>query len=481
MGVHWGQHLGIRRRTPGHLSPDGVSYLYLAKLVRLGQFHEAVNAIWPPVYPLVSALVQALGVPATVSLTVAQGLGAGVVYSQLVVANRGVGVGLRFALALMGGGLALLYGLLYTTPDVWGLVAALGLVQGGLAVAMGTPTRGTYLRLGGWVLLGFFCRHYLVVWGLAWLVWVGVYCWGRTRALPKGLAISALVVALGCGAWVGATYTKYGVPYLTGQGAYGAYLRSDARGYPVDVHDWAGPLPLPTPLATSADDDRFRPGVLAGVPPQADRRFGRVGRWQSIALNTQLFKGFLVFWGPWLLAVVLAAWAYPARWLLAVGLGGYALGFVLTHIEDRFLLPLLVVPLLAAGATLATSARRWQRGLVAALLVAALYGGWRTYRDARHHLTHLPPVAQLSGGRWVSDSRWSETAVLAYRTGAQYLGRLQENTPSGIAAAARTTGATHVQLWQTPPDSVQRYLPDAQALDLPEGYPSVLVVPTAGR
>jgi len=265
---------------------------------------------------------------------------------------------------------------------------------------------------------------------------------GRRWGLVCSSACTLLTLSIIVGAWSAALSHKYG--YFT-TGSTGDYnMRVDGPHSHGQVMHWAGYLPPPNPTAISAWEDITyyvdrTPGWSLRDPEH--RPFLR----QKIERNYQALLEDLQRHTTWLYPLLAAALLLPLSradlrptrpgLVLAAAILIYPCGYLLLHIEGRFLTPLVLLLLLAGLYVIVRASARgllsgwWRRCLAAALLGCTFISHpMESLKQSRNSGVTLAQWADSlrgvlpAGATIASDTQWGNSLYLASYLDWRYYG-----------------------------------------------------------
>lgn len=427
--------------------PDGLSYWVAGGFWAQGNYGMAVHNLYSNFYALLQAPGHWLGMGPILWLKLTNLLGGGIslrLFISLVqrhdlTPRSQVLFGLAALPLLLGAGL------LFTTPDTWACAYVLLLWANCLRYTRDAVSTLVIFRSGVLLAGSYFVKPYLFVFTAVVLAGLGLWRYMQLRAKPYQSAKHILLLALPSfvllGIFSSLLEAKYGPYGLFSQQTYATLAHTGKEGGAAEASLAYGALPRPYEAAYSPADDPLYGATRQELLKRADRHEQtRPNYALRIKQNAYMVQYSLreLSW-VWLLMLGLVPFAlYALRytkeaWMLAGFTLIYIGGYLLLHIEARFLLP---VPLLAL-----LMLAHWQgeRGLPARWLLAIALGvvivaGQRStsqlwvessrmaaYRQLGQHLQ----AASFSGAEVISSDHWAPSLQVCYYMGKPYLG-LQE-------------------------------------------------------
>lgn len=458
----------------GNLNVDGVSYLDLAGRIRAGDWSALVQGYWSPLYPVLLALVLAVGSSGSAAIAIAHALNAAIAITLVVVLWRWVrqrgDVGLAlFAFTAFLVASARTPRIDAVTPD---LLLILVLVLMGLELMRAQGWRG--VRVGLLASLAFLVKTSAWPWLIVVSLIAGIATWrdpGRRREWLRAVAVGAAPLL----AWAGLLSAQAGRPTMGDTGPLGAcwYLRGcDGRspdthkGGHVAYQTWqlddtltvkaAVYEPVQWTYAPWSDVSAWQRGITSQRKDPIDP-FNYV----EYALTQ---AGFVVrYWVAWLALMVLIPMMITRRadtpilraagsvkgFLMAAGVIG-VLQFVAVHAEPRLIGPYVMLAALGFLAWRAEAVpRQWEWLVAAASFLIAIGVGVEHLRD-QHRVT-TGSIARAS-------------AVEEHRPDGEAPHRVAVIGPAFpvVPDLYRTRSAAVVQLMVDDAESVTRYPIPAQ-------------------
>jgi hypothetical protein len=422
------------------LNPDGTSYLTIAEKYLIGDFSNAVNGLWGPLFSWLIVPLLAIGIDAHVAAKVVLlAAGLGVYFLMLWFAGRlGLESGWRRLLAILLVPTMLAYAFITTTPDLLNTAAFVAYfavifdpryperrfsgMLAGLAAGI------AYLAKG--FAFPFFLAHFILA-----TVFHGLRS-GRPawRRLLRHYAVGMLIFAMVSGPWIMALSQKYGGFTTSTAGAYNhGVVGPDSKGQAILTE---GLLPPPNPGAVSAWED---PSLL----PVS--QWSALESWRSFKHQLRLFAENF-YWSifvlqPPLAFLLLVAFAWrlrprskerlPAAFLLAT-FGLYAAGYAILHVEMRYFWPLQLL-LMVTGLELI---RSWVRGglsggrrvaLVSLFVLSFLTIPLTDLIQSVHLNKDLHDVGEALEQKYgitgnLASDRYGEVLYIAFKTGSKFYG-----------------------------------------------------------
>lgn len=490
----FGYHFLLDHRY--QINPDGVGYISVAQKYAAGQFFDAVNAYWSPLYSWLLVPLLKMGIePLLASKILGLLIGAATIIAMWRLA-RFTGIPRVAAMVICAAGIPLIVDAAYMviTPDLLIACAILFYIA-----SFCNPRRPTHwtsaLRLGLLMGLAYLAKAYALPFVVAHFGLIRLieiikggpprYRWKLMGASLVTLAALALVV----GAWSTALKHKFGY-YMTGSsGRYNLILDApddptlhEPRPHQVifygflappndtAISEWEDPtndmwrLPKVDPwksrwtreyLRTPLSEEFRRLFLNDSTTPQDRSVFQRLwDEFRSMLMSPETrepprseigpfymnYRGVLneLEWAtPWCYPILLVAFLIalsradllPRRpgLILFAGILLYPCGYLFLHIERRFMTPLCLLVLLAAGYAIGRAAARgllsgWWRPALAAAVV-----GWTFYANPTLHLLQTPNLSKdtaevakrlagvlPAGIKVASDYDWGEALHLSF-------------------------------------------------------------------
>ncbi|HEV7300212.1 MAG TPA: hypothetical protein VGN72_12655 [Tepidisphaeraceae bacterium] len=439
------------------MNPDGVGYLSVAHQYATGRFADAVNAYWSPLYswllvPFLLVRVEPLLATKILGLLI----GGATIYGMWRIA-RNAAVPRNVNLLICAAAIPLVADAAYqvTTPDL--LVACAILHYLAALTDPSQPWRWTRaLRIGMWAGIAYLAKAYALPFVIAHFLLVRLIELIRSGpASPRGAilrssAISLLAFIVIVGAWSTVLTRKFG--YVT-TGSTGRYnLRIDAPNSPGQVMHFAGFLPPPNETAVSVWDDITYHVDL--VPRWSPFESAENRQWmqRNVSRNFDALMKQIEWMTPWCYPILLLggllvlsrADLRPRRpgFILATAFLLYPCGYLVLHIERRFLAPVGLLMLLMVAYLIGRAAARgllsgwWRRGIAAAVVGATFIGNpWDSLEKSRGTGRSTVELADRlrdtlpTGATVASDGRWGETLYLSYLRGWHYYGEPKPSQP----------------------------------------------------
>jgi hypothetical protein len=341
--------------TPYIGNPDQMAYISIAKKYLAGNFKDAVNGYWSPLYSWLMTPLLALRVDAVLVSQIVS------VLSGLFLSLGAYALTLRFRLApaiRLAVFLALMPSLLIeyvlaraVSPDA--LVAALLILY--LYVVFDPDYAGKKYAVYFCALIGalaylakayaffFFLAHFLLISGWKWLQLTR----GSERKRLFFRTAGALLLFLTlCAPWGIALSLKFGKPTLGTSGILNLYvLGPKSQGQP---HGSAGFLPPPNPTAVFNWEDPSWNPYIPWNPVGSREEFSHWLRLirRSVRNTGSLFQEFSFLALPILILGLVAVFGRFSRWrkpsppaLLLASIAIYMSGYLAIAVFDRYLLP----------------------------------------------------------------------------------------------------------------------------------------------
>jgi len=463
------------------INPDGVAYTTIAQKYLVGNFHDAVNAYWSPMFSWLLAPILSTGVSLLLGAKILSAIaGAGLLGSLWMLCNS-LGLSPRaraiFVTAMAPVSLFLATGIL--TPDL--LSVALAMLY--LAILI----RADYFRLpfsgvlcgivGGFAYLaknytfGFILLHFSVV-GLVWFIREA-----KSRRVVFIKTVSGLLAfSIVCGSWAMVLRHKYGHLTLGTAGTYNhRHFGPERQGiYYADTHGLTPPV---NPTAISAGED----SAQRPLPPWSPFQSWKYFRYQLWLIYTNLIQLFFAierfsFLGIFTLAISIVAlikgWITDRRpgepvlvLLLAVLL--FPTGYVILHVEDRYL-SLIQIVIFLIGILLLERLPRFQsrrdeyKILMALLclsvtlhpmiaLVRHRWVNWDVYEKSLALKPIVPAGSRIACDSKSPDSPIDETLFLALHCKLSFYGKpMPTDTPDETLAELRNYNIQYFFVWEDP-------------------------------
>lgn len=489
------------------INPDGVSYITIARQYSQGHFWDAVSAYWSPLYSWLMVLPLWGGADEMLAGKIA-GIGAGAIaVVGLMYLLKGIGASLEIRLILTASAVPLIVESVYavTTPDL--LLGAVLLLYLGAWCGrrpragsrtwkgdVGVGLLGGLAYLAKAYALPVVTAHILLLGGLSLIF--NRHQWRRVL-FQYGRIIASLGVIVGL--WAAVLSYKNGFVTWGSTGAYN--LKIDARNSPGQAMYLTGFVAPPSATSLSAWDDITPYGKL--LPPR--KFFASSEDWEftkaQIARNYQELVKVLDQVSPalWWIAVLLFLTASsradrlimrcdgrvnepePVDGLqkrpVAGSLNGiispgiilglfalfYTSGYMLLHIEQRFIVPLILILIAGGGYLIAIAGHGgllsgWlRRGLVAAALGYTLIG-WPIQnldktRDSGRYFVELSQGLDevLPAGLHVaSDGSWGWSLYLSFHRGLHYYGQpIARTSERAMLSQLDALGVPYLLVWNS--------------------------------
>lgn len=435
------------------IGSDGVSYISIANHYLVGDWRDAVNAYWGPLYSWLLAIPIALGAGGVLAMRIVcfvAGLATLCAFARLA---RKFELTLKMESICLWIAAAMIFAFtLRDQPDL--LVAAFLLSYFGWIFDSryaADRTAGLWCGLMG--ALAYLTKSYGFFFFLASFTILNAVHWlraghNRKFAVLRNLFLGYAVFALIAGSWIAILSNKYAHPTIGTTGEFNFRLVGpESQGYPQFSHL----LDPPNPRAISFWEDpspaalpSWNPLSSSGMRHQAVLLWTNFKAllydWQEASLLSIGFLFAYCLWGmsisrariPWIL-VVLAILIYPA-------------GYVLLTLQDRYLWPEIFLFLLIGGViTGAVDSSRWasraaRQTLLAAFVISFLLlplrlivgsrdSGRSIYQTSRQIAAHYP-----IHGNFAACGDWNDSLYLAYYLNSRFLG------DTGMTAEELTNG-----------------------------------------
>gem|GEM_PF-1551000 len=467
-------------QLPSHryqINPDGVGYISVARKYATGALGDAINAYWSPLYSwLIVPLLWLRIDPLLSAKLVGIGIG-GATLAGMWRLMRHARVQADVRTIACAAAVPLVVEAVYavTTSDL--LVACTLLFYlGSMANPANTENwaRGAWIGLAGATAylakayaLPFVAGHFALVRGIE-LIFPGQR--GERRRLIASSLVTVVTMGLIVGAWGALLVNKYGTFMFGSTGRYN--LRIDAPNSPGQVMHWAGFLEPADPLAISAwDDISWHIDRLPAWDPLAtaeDREY----LWKQVKRNFDQATAVLGRYTPVLYPILVIAGLValsradvrPRRpgLILAAGILLYPLGYLVMHIERRFLTPVVLMALIAGMYAVARASRKglmsgwWRRSLAAAVLgytfvsfplesLDRANGQGETVMRWARELEGVVPA----GATVASTSNWGQSLYLAFYRDWRYYGEPQpRQRREDILADLDRLGVEYLIAWR---------------------------------
>lgn len=434
-----------------NLNPDAISYISIAQKYRAGNFADAINGYWSPLFSwLLAPFLSSSWSPVLAAKLVALAASLALVVGARALSYRfAMAEPLRAALLLSLAPVGVYMALRDRTPDL--LIVAILLLY--LSLILDDRYRRTNRGWGCGVLgsLGFLAKSFGLPFFLVHFVAFNVlhYWRGETslerRQVMRNCLSGLVVFAVISGVWVAALSAKYGGLTVATAGRFNFDLSS--AGYPHSSRL----LPPPNPSAVSYWEDPYlvvrdleaRIGTSIAAEPRSSVSVRATFALRRLGESVRTLQSFSVF----SMAVLLgAAWlarprapAGPSRDRardVLVTLGLYCGGYILLVIEPRYLWvvwPLvMIVGFHLASSVLASGKTTMVKAPVALLLIAFVAScwvePWSFLHGAKEPAGRNPEQVRRNlermgvRGRVASDTEWGTTMGMAFHNQWQYYG-----------------------------------------------------------
>lgn len=471
---------------PNHryqVNPDGIGYLSVAGKYLRGDFADAVNAYWSPLYSWLLVPLLAVGVEGLTATKVLGMLTGGATLAAMWWVLRRSGcprdVSTLACAAAVPGVVWAAYCVI--TPDL--LVACVLLyylasfchpaqaTRPMAAVRLGLLAGLAYLAKA--YALPFVLGHFAVVRGVELIRGGGP---GMRRRLLVHSVLTLVSMAVVVGLWSSVLTAKFG--YFT-TGSTGRYnLLINAPNSPGQVMHWAGLVPPPDEHAISLWDDVtdqvHRMPDWDPLATAADRAYlwGKVqgNFWKTLEVMERQTA-----WLYALLVVVLLTAGTRAdlrpRWpgfILAAALVLYPVGYFVLHVEERFLVILPLLVLMGAAYAIARAGARglmngwWRRDIAVAVVgLTFLWHPLEMLGKQRNSAEGLMRQAEAlrevlpAGAKVASAGNWAASLYLSYFLDLRYHGETRGDRGRLLAQAAEQE-VEYLLIWRHPDRALGR-------------------------
>ncbi len=420
------------------IGSDGISYISVARHYLAGDWHDAVNLYWGPLYSWLLAIPLALGasgVTATRVVCFAAGLLALCAFARLIALFELSPFVSRLCLWIAA---AMIFAFsLRDEPDL--LIAAFLLLYFGWifdARYSGRARAGLLCGLFGG--LAFLTKSYGFVFFAGHFTLMNAVHSTRSprRAVLRNFALGCAVFAALAAPWIAAISHKYGHPTIGTTGAFN--LRLEGPQSP-DYPQYQRLLDPPNPRALSFWEDPPLDSLPAWSP------LSRAGLGYEARLAAANLKDLSVIWlESSILSIALllayALWgmsAPPKRvyWPLPVlTILTYPLGYLLITVVERYMWPATLLFVLAGGTVVEAALRSGRMSSAARKTLAAAFAisflllparnaigqyndGRASYQLSREIHTRFPLHGNLA-----ACGNWNDSLYLAYYLDLPFLG-----------------------------------------------------------
>lgn len=419
------------------INPDGVSYISIAQKYLRGEFQDAINGYWGPLYSWLLMPFLGAGMDPLLAARILGGvLGLGVFAGLALLANHfGLSRAARGAVTLAAVPMTLFFSVYGVMPDL--LLTVLLLVYLSLVLRLDHRRAGHGLWIGGVGGLAYLTKSYALPFFLVHLALMGVCQWryaqdqsGRRR-IVRNVLCAVLVFSLIGGAWIGLLTAKYGQLTWSTSGSYNLQQLA-----PTALPPHVGLRNPPNETAVSAWEDPSYCEVADWHPFQSlhDLTYYVERVLQNTAETVKVLLRFSALTGGIVLLFLLLLvdergrrtrvdrTLYPLITLVL-----FCLGYALVVTENRYLWFCCLLLLVMAGYGydwLMQATRFFTRagricilaGIVLSFAFAPLFDlmtfrnmGARPYEYAQVLSEYIRP-----GQRIASDGHWQDSVAIAY-------------------------------------------------------------------
>jgi hypothetical protein len=480
------------------INPDGVSYISIAQKYVAGDFRDAVNGYWSPLYSWLLMPFLAAGMEPLLCARVLDwilGLGA---FGALALLAKDFALSkrARIGAALSAIPIVLFIALSDITPDL--LFATLLLIYLYAVSRLGLYGRAYGLVVGMIGALAYLAKAYALPFFLAHVFLLGVWQFfvagdiAVKRRVRANLLLALFAFTALSGTWISVLSAKYGKLTWATAGSYNLdHLRPGAS-----PQDDSGLVPPPNASAVSAHEDPAQSvnGPL-WRPTDSVRDFvhylGRI--LYNVAEFLSILSRFSVLWGGILAVYILHLFdrrlvasdprriVYP---LITIAL--FSSGYLLVLLEPRYLWLCCFLLLLMGGACCDfLAAHRFFTPsrttclivmLVCSFSFTPLYNLW----CGKYEGTDTARLAEafrgqiLPGQKIASDAERWQSFYLAFRLNAQYYGiRSWTDNARQVEADLDKWGIEHYLVWDVR-EGDDRGLPEFERVDTVPAHRPVL-------
>ena len=436
------------------INPDGISYISVARRYLAGDFGEAINGYWGPVYswllmPFLYFGIEALLATKVLSLVI----GAATITALWRLSYRfEITEAIRTVILLSAVPAVLTFGFFYITPDA--LLTCIILFY--LSVIFGAEYEGSIKKgivcgvLGGAAYLSksfafpFFIAHFVIMNAVRFLRSEG----GEAKKnVVHSFLAGAAVFAVISGIWIGLISNKYG-KFTFGTSGKTTYRAAASPGAQGSAVLWIGFLEPHDETAMSAWED---PSYVKVPPPEAMDAWSRFGRqMEVVGRHVRKIGDFCMEFSP--LALVIGV-AYVMFWLrrfnikaiepgvlyptitVALMAGAYSLIWV----RDRYLYVIFMLLMLMGGYVLGrlfasnffTKTRRW--ALLVVFFLSFVVPASQSLNakagvgKGMHGLGQALKNFVEPGSHIASNANWGATLFLSYHLGCRYYGAQEKD------------------------------------------------------
>jgi hypothetical protein len=456
------------------LNPDGVSYISIAEKYLRGEFLQAVNSFWSPLYSWLLLPLMAAGVEPIIAarlISILAGLAA--LAGAMRLAGRiGLDPGIRLAVLIGLAPAMLLFAFSCITPDLLATALLLWYFSSILDPGYARNRRAGLIcgLLGGFAYLAkaYSFWFYLIHFPLMHLLHgmgTGPDDW---KALRRNFLAGLAVFALLAGTWVGMLGLKYGRLTVSTAGTYNfARLHPDSYGsfYLNGLHP-----PPDSGAASIMEDPRDLP-VGRWSPLESPRSFGHL--LESMARNAYDIFLYMNRFTPLAAAVLLGA-------VLLIAAGGpgsqqrlagllatmlvYPSGYLVFIPQERYVWVLASLLAVAGGlllqALLAAAPFRGRRPRVLALLFFVMsfmllparelprIARDRTGEDIHRFAGQLASQPSIQGN-FASDGEWGKSLILTYHLRSRYFGTASGQDEKSLGNLLDGHGIDYFLVWDS--------------------------------
>jgi hypothetical protein len=456
---------------------DEINFIAIAERYARGDWATAPNAFWPPLLSWLQAILIGLGFggPAAAKLlSILTGIPAYMALQGLLRAFA-IKQPLRLWVSLFVTPALVYFALSASGPDLL-LAALLGLYLRIILRPLRDLTRQEAMACGLLGALAYFCKGYALYFFLghfgllAFRDYLNTASSGERRVIRRNALAALAVLALLLAPWVSLLRAKYGITTLGVIGAYNQAMRSpDSPDMPPATYVGFVSPPPETTVSVWEEPIYLYRMLQPWSPFDSVRAFRHQLR--LVEDNTRVMltalQEFTIFW----LAIAGAAfllWAGPVRHSRHAALGSallmvavYPLGYLLIHMEARYLWPVYLPLVALAALALQYLARSgWLRPIATRVVLAAVLCSFLILPmqelRRRSHLGRsidqfrelVAREGRLQGARIASNGDYGASVLLAYRLRAKYYGQPRPNaTPAEIEQELQRLGVQYYLAW----------------------------------
>ncbi|HWB53844.1 MAG TPA: hypothetical protein VG722_06615 [Tepidisphaeraceae bacterium] len=455
------------------VNPDAISYFTISREYIAHLFPDAINGSWSPLYSWLLTPFLAVGVAGPLAARVlAIPIGLGTIFTADRLAERlglsgDLRAGIRLALVIP----VLALGFIVVTPDL--LATLLMLVYLWLICSPNYLQRpAKWLAVGFVGALIYFAKAY-GMWFflghmiLTYLIWLGRRPrWRVVMAMIAGLSVFVITSA----PWVAALSMKYGHFTLNTAGGYNHAIEGPTA--PAFAPTEVGLLRPPTRLSASAWEDPSQLNL-----PDWNEFASKANFKHFLFLVARNFGDFIEqvsSYSVFLLAIgIVAAIVAVRSWqkqaggpfgLLVLGVIIFPIGYLVLHVEQRFLsMPAVLLVLLGGWlidhASKSYAIPRVHRTLAIWALCLSLlpnpiwslvrersWEGWRLQQIGDFISASIPPHSNVA-----SDSNWFDSMYGSYYARIRYYGVPRPGENSGeFLKDIHQQGVEYLLIWNDP-------------------------------